>query len=140
MSEPEPEWVESWATYLNEPRMDAELIALVSTTGSWYVAGGEERQGKADTVEAGKLAALGAMAGLVPWHREWSAKFLGYKLLIFEMEEWERQNPKLPFAWTIQWPWELRESDDAETIESAKAAVLRAAMAHERRRAPQKQS
>lgn len=140
MSEPEPEWVESWANYLNEPRMDAALIALVSTTGSWYVAAGEERQGKADTVEAGKLAALGAMAGLVPWHREWRAKFAGLELLIVEMEEWERENPTLPFAWTFAWPWEFRESGDAATIESAKAAVLRVARAHELRRAPQKQS
>ena len=140
MSEPEPEWVESWANYLNEPRMDADLVALVSTTGSWYVAAGEERQGKADTVEAGKLAALGAMAGLVPWHREWRAKFAGLELLIVEMEEWERENPTLPFAWTFALPWPHRESGDAETIESAKAAVLRVARAHERRRAPQKQS
>jgi len=140
MSEPALEWVESWASYLNEPRMDEDLIALVSTTGSWYVAAGRERQGKADTVEAGKLAALGAMAGLVPWHREWRAKFAGYELLIVEMEEWERENPTRPFAWTFAWPWDFRESGEEDTLESAKAAVLRAAMAHELRRAPQKQS
>jgi hypothetical protein len=136
MSEAAPEWIESWVNYLNEARMDEELFASVSTTGSWYVAAREEREGKADTLEAGKLAALGAMAGLVPWHREWRAKFAGHELLIVELEEWERENPTLPFAWTFAMPWPYRESGDAETIESAKAAVLRAARAHERRHAP----
>lgn len=133
MRQPAPSWVESWVTQLHEPELDESVLASVSTTGEWIVSALRECQGKAETVEAGKLAALGAMSGMVPWHREWSAQFAGHELLILELEEWERENPTRPFLWHFAFAWPHRRSGVARTLEIAKAAVLRAAREHERR-------
>ena len=129
MSQSAPSWVEAWVTRLDEPDMDLTVVASVSTTGEWIVAALRECQGKAKTVEAGKLAALGAMSGLLRWHREWSAKFAKHDLLIIELEK-----PTRPFMWHFAFCWPHRKSGVARTLEIAKAAVLRAAREHELRR------
>ena len=133
MSESAPIWVEEWVTELNSD-LDETVVAAVSTTGEWIVAGLEERQGKAETVEAGKLATLGAMSGLLRWHREWRAKFAEHELLILELEEWESEKPTRPFLWHFAFDWAHRKSGYARTLEVAKDAVLRAAREHELRR------
>lgn len=133
MSESAPIWVEEWVTELNSD-LDETVVAAVSTTGEWIVAGLEEGQGKAETVEAGKLAALGAMSELLRWHREWSAKFAGHELLILELEDWESEKPTRPFLWHFAFDWAHRKSGYARTLEVAKDAVLRAAREHELRR------
>ncbi len=127
-------WVEAWVTRLDEPDLDLTVVASVSTTGEWIVAALSECQGKAETVEDGKLAALGAMSGLLRWHREWSAKFAEHELLIIELEGWEREKPTRPFMWHFAFSRPHQKSGDARTLEIAKAAVLRAAREHERRR------
>ncbi len=105
-----------------ELQAEERITIEVTPAGDWNCGSSlEEIEGRAGTLDAGKLASAGALANLLEWYRQWQAR--DGDLLIIEVPE----DDVITYVWHFERYTKRHKYGEAPTLEAAQAAAIQAA-------------